>query len=205
MTDKWDGLLADGVPDIPASRRHGGPDRARRLPVMWGRVLVAVVVVGMVVAVIAWLWVHPTSSQVPDSATATTIRTDATGEPSAVPTWSYVTETAPVPEIAQRGPAVADEFLRLIYQSADWWEVDDQLADIATDQVRYELIEYPELHAPVDGAIAGIEYTDVTDTSAGTWSATAQITTNTGHQVTGAITAEATEDGWRVASWETAP
>lgn len=203
-TDKWDGLLAEGTPQAPEPRHNARQERRRpAAQYNWGRILLAIATIALTVGLIIWNTIRTTSG--PEDPQPGPQTTPAA---TAGPTWSHIEDTQEDPEIRDEASSTVTDFITAFCQrekAGDWWDTDAAIAGLASDELRYEFTEYPELAG--DGVTSGetvtnVEFSGVDDTPLGYWAGTAAITMDTGRTISAEITAEATTDGWRVTSWQ---
>ena len=145
----------------------------------------------------------PTSSSTPTSESTTSLATEP---------WSYNTKVAPIP--ADKAVEALTTFARALYTDryqddalVDWWNVDGKLANVATNQIRYLLIEYPEMQTapPVGADLTTIDTQQAGTATPGQWNGTVTLTFTDDHTITAHVSVIATEKGWKVDQWEVTP
>lgn len=204
-TDKWDGLLDEGSPETPESRHNASQERRRpAAQYNWPRIGLALATIILAAGVIIWWWTRTPSGDTTSPQTPVT----TTVEPTSRPTWSYVEEATPDPQSRDEAASTVTEFIHAFCQreeGADWWDTDEAIKDLTSDQLRYEFTEYDELanDGIKDGeTVTEVAYANVDDQLVGYWSATATITMDTGRTITAEISAQAVENGWHITEWE---
>lgn len=204
-TDKWDGLLDEGTPETPEPRHNTAQERRRPgAQYNWSRIFLALATIILAAGVIIWWWTRTPSGDTTSPQTPAT----ATVEPTSQPTWSYVEEATPDPQARDEAASTVTEFIHAFCErenSGDWWDTDEAIKDLTSEQLRYEFTEYTELATDgiKDGeTVTEVAYTNVDDQPVGYWSATATITMDTGRTITAEISAQAVENGWHITEWE---
>ncbi len=209
MADKWDGLLAEGTPETPELEHptHSGRAKAQY---NWGRILLAIATVALTVGLTIWWPIRSATNEHKASQAATETAHTATEDP----TWSYDTEVSVEANDGAKSTIyqVATALLTNRHDAAggllDWWTIDERLAAITDDMLRYELVEYPEMQtAGLEPAetITTIHFNEAADADVGRWAGTITVALTGPHgerEITVNVTAKAIEDGWHVIRWE---
>lgn len=155
---------------------------------------------------------EPAPTPIPTPTSSSTATSEATTSLATEP-WSYNTKVAPIP--ADKAVEALTTFARALYTGryqddalVDWWNVDGKLANVATNQIRYLLIEYPEMQTA--GLTPGADLTTIDTQQTGTatpgqWNGTVTLTFTDDHTITAHVSVIATEKGWKVDQWEVTP
>lgn len=208
-TDKWDGLLEEGTPRTgPQPHTEQRPPRPRR-EYNWSRIFLTVATIILVVTLLWWWTNRDSPSTAKPVAAPSPTRTQLLVEP-----WSYDTEVSVEANDGAKATIyqVATALLANRHDAAgellDWWTIDERLAGLTDDMLRYELVEYPEMQTAglePDDTITTIQFNEAADADVGRWAGTITVML-TGPQgereITVSVTAKAVEAGWHVTRWE---